>query len=211
MCFYLFRASLTNNLLRHETTCCNYCRTRKAQKYWTLWIFVICALSSEGVGSLHGVCVSCRKVQKCIHTIRTEYQDTPEFVQQVQNIIEANPGTSVRVIGQRFSRAQSAMLCMRSFGTIHTWWGKDKWFRHTHTQEQQLLRVKRLLNLKLKYPQNWHALFYLIVFDYLFFSDKKQYSRKSESDKWHVVMCRSSDVPHPPMSGTTGLPLLWWY
>ena len=84
---------------------------------------------------------------------RSDSIRTPQFVQRVQNIIDANPGTSMRAISRDLQVSEGTIR-----NVVHedirykSYVMRKGQFMSAHTQEQRLLRAKRLLN-KLKHPE----------------------------------------------------------
>lgn len=114
------------------------------------------------------------------HSQRSDRVRTPQFVQQVQDMIDAHPETSIRGIARDLQVSEGTIRTVVHEDIRYQSYVRRKGqFMSAKTQEQRLLRAKRLLN-KLKHPEEPGLLW--------FFSDEKNFDQDQKvnrrNDRW---------------------------
>ena len=125
-----------------------------------------------------------KKHSQCSDTVRT-----PEFIRNVQNIIDENPGRSIRSIAKELQVSEwTIRTVVHQDIRYKSYVMRKGQFISAKTQENRLMRSKRLLN-KVKNPHE-HGMLW-------FFSDEKNFDQDQKTnrrnDRW---LCASpSEVP----------------
>lgn len=123
------------------------------------------------------------------HSQRSDTIRTPEFIPNVQNIIDENPRRSMRSIAKELQVSEWTIRAVVHQNIRYkSYVMRRSQFMSSKTQENRLMRSKRLLN-KLKNPHE-HGMLW-------FFSDEKNFVQDQktnrQNDRW---LCASpSEVP----------------